>query len=1046
MNADEIRLKRLARLGNPSATSSESEDGAGTSPGKMDNAGSGLGRTATDMTVDYHPEGKVAGSAAVVDTVMKEVGPAPVAEQKRVATIVVDREDLLKGFTHEFVCRNLQVRLRESETVMGGEDMSRAAVLNTVRTELAEERGVGEENVQIGVDDIDRVLLSRLSEGLLAVPVLEYLLACYQRVLQDERFIPRSLQEGMVKCVSSLKALCISYSGLVLQMPDVFPQPQTKESLGPQQLVKHLYAPMDSPQCLPGGFLSQLVERFENDGLEAIFEPILTLMFQEMAVKNIDDPFMQPLSVLSELINFPAVAKLLINHPYFLNTSVAGKDIERKLILGPFFNISTLDLKDGRVMSHFRGNNLNQPSASTQSTILSYRGTLNGLHKCLHDIMLKLLKTPGERENILKFFAFVLNTNRKRSQSHADRAQNASDGFFVNFSCCLLKLCDPFMQPIQQKYAKIDIDYLSKPCCKLDLSDETRMRMNKEQLEERLKQFSSDQSSANFVTECFFFTAYSLHLGIKPTIDFFMRMLKDYSHTNDRRRALEAQMGANQQAREMAQRRIDANLNMLSMGKLAYEVIVGDGDTIKHILEFYNFVSGWLVNIINPEKKSLPLEGEPQGQFAALPEFLAEDIADFLAFVANSRHSMDESNMNELLEFTVTVLSCPDYIKNPYLKSKLVETIYVMSPEVQGRLTGFYSLVLDHPLAVNCLAHALMTFFIECESMGGSNQFYDKFNVRYHLAIIMKNLWENENHRKGMLKDSEEGQFFVKFINLLMNDTTFLLDESLTQLTEIRDIQLLMKDPSQWNALSEEDKQQKQQTLSSNERMCKTFLLMANETINIFHYMSKVIQGPFLRPELIERLAAMLDYNLVMLAGPTCQSLKVENPERYKFQPRVLLSQITDIFTFLCGITSATSEGTAFIGAIASDGRSYKKEVFEKAANILRKFSLKSDNDIAKFERLAALVEQKRVNDCNEEEELGDIPDEYLDPLMFTLMKDPVLLPTSGMTIDRATIVSHLLSDATDPFNRKPLSIEMVEDNIALREEIDDWVKTKLKK
>lgn len=49
-----------------------------------------------------------------------------------------------------------------------------------------------------------------------------------------------------------------------------------------------------------------------------------------------------------------------------------------------------------------------------------------------------------------------------------------------------------------------------------------------------------------------------------------------------------------------------------------------------------------------------------------------------------------------------------------------------------------------------------------------------------------------------------------------------------------------------------------------------------------------------------------------------------------------------------------------------------------------------------------------------------------LDPLMFTLMEDPVILPESKVTIDRGTITSHLLSDATDPFNRRPLSIDQV--------------------
>jgi len=49
-----------------------------------------------------------------------------------------------------------------------------------------------------------------------------------------------------------------------------------------------------------------------------------------------------------------------------------------------------------------------------------------------------------------------------------------------------------------------------------------------------------------------------------------------------------------------------------------------------------------------------------------------------------------------------------------------------------------------------------------------------------------------------------------------------------------------------------------------------------------------------------------------------------------------------------------------------------------------------------------------------------------LDPLMYTLMEDPVILPTSKVSVDLATIKSHLLSDPTDPFNRSPLKIEDV--------------------
>ena len=45
----------------------------------------------------------------------------------------------------------------------------------------------------------------------------------------------------------------------------------------------------------------------------------------------------------------------------------------------------------------------------------------------------------------------------------------------------------------------------------------------------------------------------------------------------------------------------------------------------------------------------------------------------------------------------------------------------------------------------------------------------------------------------------------------------------------------------------------------------------------------------------------------------------------------------------------------------------------------------------------------------------------FTDPLMQTLMTDPVTLP-SGIVMDRSIIMRHLLNDPTDPFNRQPLT------------------------
>ena len=46
--------------------------------------------------------------------------------------------------------------------------------------------------------------------------------------------------------------------------------------------------------------------------------------------------------------------------------------------------------------------------------------------------------------------------------------------------------------------------------------------------------------------------------------------------------------------------------------------------------------------------------------------------------------------------------------------------------------------------------------------------------------------------------------------------------------------------------------------------------------------------------------------------------------------------------------------------------------------------------------------------------------------MMYELMEDPVLLPTSGKVMDRKHINRHLLSTPNDPFNRQPLMEDML--------------------
>ena len=59
-----------------------------------------------------------------------------------------------------------------------------------------------------------------------------------------------------------------------------------------------------------------------------------------------------------------------------------------------------------------------------------------------------------------------------------------------------------------------------------------------------------------------------------------------------------------------------------------------------------------------------------------------------------------------------------------------------------------------------------------------SNQFFDKFEIRYHLQLILRHLWLVPLHRGHIdaFTHNPSG-LFLHYISLLANDIAFILDE-----------------------------------------------------------------------------------------------------------------------------------------------------------------------------------------------------------------------------------------------------------------------------
>ena len=263
---------------------------------------------------------------------------------------------------------------------------------------------------------------------------------------------------------------------------------------------------------------------------------------------------------------------------------------------------------------------------------------------------------------------------------------------------------------------------------------------------------------------------------------------------------------------------------------------------------------------------------------------------------------------------------------------------------------------------------------------------------------------------------------------MLLNDATYVLDEALTKFPKIRTIEKELEDPS----LTTESRQKKEEELQSLGNQATSYMQLANETLEMMKLFTEALGESFTMPEIVTRLASMLNYNLETLAGKKAAAeLSVANKDKYRFRPIQLISDFVEIYLNL-------GNSAVFIEAVASDGRSYKPEVLDRVTRILNSKHQMDPADIARWDKLKnKFFESKQLLD-QAELDLGDIPAEFEDPIMGDLMTDPVLLPSQHI-VDRSTIAQHLLSDPKDPFTRQPMTVDDAIPQTELKGRIEQW-------
>ncbi|KAJ0042436.1 hypothetical protein Pint_19137 [Pistacia integerrima] len=621
--------------------------------------------------------------------------------------------------------------------------------------------------------------------------------------------------------------------------------------------------------------------------------------------------------------------------------------------------------------------------ADLLSSFTTIKTVMKGLYKDLGDVVLALLKNTETREHVLQYLGEVINKNSSRAHIQVEPMYCASSGMFVNLSAVMLQLSDPFLDANLTKRDKIDPKYVFYGS-RLDLKELTALHASSEEVaqwinkdspgkidvsgqysdgENRLlrsqeatssSSFASEPSLQNvkptssvgagkskypFICECFFMTARVLNLGLLKAFSDFKHLVQDISRAEDTLATLKAMQGQTPTPQlELDIKRIEKEIELYSQEKLCYEaqilrdqglnhIIVEydhankDPDLIQHALSFYRLMVVWLVDLVGGFK--MPLPSTCPMEFACMPEHFVEDAMELLIFASRIPKVLDGVLLvgcDDFMNFIIMFMGSPNFIRNPYLRAKMVEVLNCWMPRRSGSSSATATLFEGHQMSLEYLVRNLLKLYVDIEFTGSHTQepsyvkyeaslslvlalgiesifvmFYDKFNIRHNIAELLEYLWQVPSHRNAWMqiaKEEEKG-VYLNFLNFLINDSIYLLDESLNKILEIKEIEAEMSNTTEWERRPAQERQERTRQFHSQENIIRIDMKLANEDVSMLAFTSEQIVAPFLLPEMIERVASMLNYFLLQLVGPQRKSLTLKDPEKYEFRPKQLLKQVS---------------------------------------------------------------------------------------------------------------------------------------------------------
>lgn len=893
--------------------------------------------------------------------------------------------------------------------------------------------------------------------------VFRYLYSCYERcmgLMVEEQTHKRILDRCMEVILLNAKT--------AMQQPDLYPG----QVIHQQFLDLYLeYSHFLTDSSSVRDFFTRTAAEIHHDSADGdlltVFSPALDVVKGRYQNEfKLDHPEVsQYMHILMFFASSEPLAEMFLkyNTP---ETANKGKDWEFTL-LGSILGLSCIP--EGMKRTDLFSNASSTPKQELDITEKNLWLPLSGIGTGIHELLLKLLKvSPRLKHMVLRWLGKCLQENAGRAKIWAQHAPqvlhqlHVSDGFCLNLCYVTLKLCQPFSEACSEKLLKIQPSYVRAVAA--DDQDSMTRNIHAEELAKETclitlpeNQTLPDEETYSFVTECFFLCHQAINLGFHCVHEKFMKINQELH------RIQRAYQDAAQEYPDDSQeprRSLKAHMENGMQQYLCIKAALMEPQLLDMLMNFNTATASWLVQVARQshvtsfESVTFPLPEEVPTALGYVPEFVMENITDYTMFLHRFKDEMYETGGSGLQYFMTLILvfmGSPERMKNPHLRAKLAETLAALMPENpdsmnvrRGILSRYYrEQLFEHHALIDHLAEKLIHVFVSIEMTGQSVQFEQKFSYRRPMYQVLHYIWEKEVHRNAIKKladhavihiEDADPPLFLRFINLLINDAIFLLDEALDFMKQLKEKEA-EKSGEAWRSMNLRQRQELEGSMRQISMMARYHNVMGNLTILTLEMITREIKPIFNHEVMVDRIAAMLNYFLLHLVGPKQRDLKVKDKNEYEFKPDKLVSDISKIYLNL-------GENVEFCKAVSGDGRSYSEELFPKAVKVLQKIGT-SPMILSDFESLHSKICKISRAQKEEEELTLDAPEEFLDPIMGTLMKDPVRLPTSGQIVDRAVIARHILSDQMDPFNRQPLTLDMVEPVSDLKEKIHAWIQKK---